>query len=414
MDSSALSWPLTAKQHRLFASPTVLRSGQHLVTAILLLIALLRELTGVEAFWPVVISSVVFAFWYTAGFIGMAKTQAQRLPLWWLAGLLAIWAAMLWVSPEFMWLAFSLWLLLGHQLPFFPSILWSVVVYALAIVAPYLHQGQTNIAAIAGPMVGGIFAWGISRGYLMLERDAQLRQNLVDSLIRTQDEMSAMQEELARSQHEAGVAVERTRLSREIHDTIAQQLSSIGLHAKAGLAAQDLHKSSQALQRIDELSGEALVDLRRIIAALAPAELDTQALGSALERILNKFEQDTGIHTRLNIDEGLPVLEPSVQIALLRTAQSALSNVQRHSNAATVAINLTAAANEIRMDIVDDGVGFAPSEVRKETPNQEGGYGLKAMAARLRQLNGGLDVESSPGEGTALCAHLPMLLVKEN
>ncbi len=414
MDSSALSWPLTAKQHRLFASPTVLRSGQHLVTAILLLIALLRELTGVEAFWPVVISSVVFAFWYTAGFIGMAKTQAQRLPLWWLAGLLAIWAAMLWVSPEFMWLAFSLWLLLGHQLPFFPSILWSVVVYALTIVAPYLHQGQTNIAAIAGPMVGGIFAWGISRGYLMLERDAQLRQNLVDSLIRTQDEMSAMQEELARSQHEAGVAVERTRLSREIHDTIAQQLSSIGLHAKAGLAAQDLHKSNQALQRIDELSGEALVDLRRIIAALAPAELDTQALGSALERILNKFEQDTGIHTRLNIDEGLPVLEPSVQIALLRTAQSALSNVQRHSKATTVAINLTAAANEIRMDIVDDGLGFTPSEARKETPNQEGGYGLKAMAARLRQLNGGLDVESSPGEGTALCAHLPLLLVKEN
>jgi len=414
MDSSALSWPLTAKQHRLFASPTVLRSGQHLVTAILLLIALLRELTGVEAFWPVVISSVVFAFWYTAGFIGMAKTQAQRLPLWWLAGLLAIWAAMLWVSPEFMWLAFSLWLLLGHQLPFFPSILWSVVVYALTIVAPYLHQGQTNIAAIAGPMVGGIFAWGISRGYLMLERDAQLRQNLVDSLIRTQDEMSAMQEELARSQHEAGVAVERTRLSREIHDTIAQQLSSIGLHAKAGLAAQDLHKNNQALQRIDELSGEALVDLRRIIAALAPAELDTQALGSALERILNKFEQDTGIHTRLNIDEGLPVLEPSVQIALLRTAQSALSNVQRHSKATTVAINLTAAANEIRMDIVDDGLGFTPSEARKETPSQEGGYGLKAMAARLRQLNGGLDVESSPGEGTALCAHLPLLLVKEN
>ncbi len=414
MDSSALNWPLAAKQHRMFASPTVLRSGQHLVTAILLVIALLRELTTDEAVWPVAICAMVFAFWYAAGFIGMAKTRAQRLPFWWLAGLLGIWAAMLWVSPEFMWLAFSLWLLLGHQLPFFPSILWSVVVFALTIVAPYLHQGQTNIAAIAGPMVGGIFAWGISRGYLMLERDAQLRQNLVDSLIRTQDEMAAMQEELARSQHEAGVAAERTRLAREIHDTIAQQLSSIGLHAKAGLAAQDLLKSGESLERIDELSGEALVDLRRIIAALAPAELDTQALSSALERILKKFEQDTGIHARLTVDTTLPVLEPSVQIALLRTGQSALANVQRHSSAKNVVVNLSAAANELRMDIVDDGVGFNPAVTMRDAPNQEGGYGLKAMAARLRQLGGGLYVESSPGEGTALCAHLPLLLVKEN
>ncbi|GAA1414497.1 two-component sensor histidine kinase [Glutamicibacter uratoxydans] len=414
MDSSARPWPLTANQHHLFASPTVLRGGQHLVTAILLVIALLRQLTTVENIWPVVVSAGAFAVWYVAGFIGMAKSHAQRLPLWWLAGLLGLWAVMLWVSPEFMWLAFSLWLLLGHQLPFLPSIIWSVVVYAMTIVAPYLHQGQTNVAAVAGPMVGGIFAWGISRGYLMLERDAQLRQNLVDSLIRTQDEMAQVQEELARSQHEAGVAAERTRLAREIHDTIAQQLSSIGLHAKAGLTAQDLEKSVQSLQRVDELSGQALGDLRRIIAALAPAELDTQALGSALERILKKFEQDTGISTRLTVDEGLPVLEPSVQIALLRTAQSALSNVQRHSHAGSVVINLSAAAHEIRMDIVDDGVGFTPATIRAESPTQDGGYGLKAMAARLTQLGGGLDVESSPGDGTALCAHLPLLLLKEN
>lgn len=414
MNTSERSWSAHPEQRHLFASPAVLRSGQHLVTAILMLIALLRVLSGTINVLPVILVSSVFAFWYVAGFIGMAKSHAKRLPFWWIGGLLAVWAAMLWTSPEFMWLAFSLWLLLGHQLPLLPSIIWSVIVYAMTIVAPYLHQGQTNIAAVAGPLVGGIFAWGISRGYLMLEHDAQVRENLVSSLIRTQEEMTAVQEELARSQHEAGVAAERTRLAREIHDTVAQQISSISLHAKASLTSPNQDKSEQSLLRIEELSGQALEDLRRIIAALAPAELDSQALSGALGRILLKFEKDTEVATQLNIEPDLPQLDTSVQIALLRVAQSALANVQRHAQATRVVVNVGTARNELRMDIVDDGIGFDLAAKLNSVPGSHGGFGLRAMEQRLVQLGGGLDVESSPGEGVALCAHLPMLITKDN
>ena len=403
----------TRNQQHAFASPSVLRWGQHLVTAILLAIALLRQLAAQDAALPAILVSVLFAGWYSAGFIAHSKAGAFAVRSWWLALLLGIWVASLFVSAEFMWLAFSLWLLLGHQLPFLPSILWSVVVYAFTLLAPYLHHGRLSIAAIAGPLVGGLFAWGISRGYLQMERDAQVRTSLVNSLVRAQHEMADLQEELARSQHEAGIATERTRLAREIHDTVAQQLSSIGLHAKAAEASKEPDAAEKALVRIDELSGQALTDLRRIIAALAPAELDSQALAGALNRILENFEADSNVGTRLDIEPGLPALEPSVQIALLRTAQSALSNVLRHAHASIVAISLSSSGDEVRLDIVDDGVGFTPNSGPAQTSTEAGGFGLKAMNQRLRELGGGLDIESSPGEGTALCAHLPINVAKD-
>ncbi|MGH3651422.1 sensor histidine kinase [Glutamicibacter sp.] len=404
----------TPNQQHSFASPRVLRWGQHLVTAILLAIALLRQVSAHDAVLPAVLVSILFASWYSAGFIPQAKVGVFAEPTWWLALLLGIWIASLFVSAEFMWLAFSLWLLLGHQLPFLPSILWSVVVYAFTLLAPYLHHAQLSVAAIAGPLVGGLFAWGISRGYLQMERDAQVRTSLVNSLVRAQQEMADLQEELARSQHEAGIAAERTRLAREIHDTVAQQLSSIGLHAKAAEASKESDAAEKALDRIDELSGQALTDLRRIIAALAPAELDSQALAGALDRILENFKADANVDTRLDIEPGLPALDPSVQIALLRTAQSALSNVLRHAHASIVALSLSCSGDEVRLDIVDDGVGFTTHAGRMQTSTEAGGFGLNAMTQRLRELGGGLDVESSPGEGTALCAHLPIHAAKDD
>lgn len=414
MSTTAQPWADPQQQHRYFGSPALLRWGQHLVTFILVLIVLLRVFASGQHPWLSLGLSILFVAWYSAGFIRMARSQAKHLPAWWLAVLLVIWVASLASSPEFMWLAFSLWLLLGHQLPLLPSILWSVVVYAFTLLAPYLHNLEVTLAAAAGPLVGGLFAWGISRGYLQMERDAEVRTSLVDSLVRAQQEMADLQGELARSQHEAGIATERTRLAREIHDTVAQQLSSIGLHAKAAEASKDPAAATAALSRIDELSGQALTDLRRIIAALAPAELDSQALAGALGRILENFKTDSKLQTRLDLEPGLPALHPNVQIALLRTAQSALSNVLRHAQASTVALSLGSSGDEVRLDIVDDGIGFIPNTGRTQTSTHTGGFGLTAMNQRLRELGGGLDVESSPGEGTALCAHLPLRLAKDN
>jgi signal transduction histidine kinase len=106
------------------------------------------------------------------------------------------------------------------------------------------------------------------------------------------------------------------------------------------------------------------------------------------------------------VDEDFPVLPTAVEVALLRTAQSALANVRRHSEAGRVVVSLSAWGQDVRLDVVDDGKGFDVDAVRALPA--DGGYGLRAIRERLRELGGGLDVESASGDGTALSAHIPL------
>ena len=146
--------------------------------------------------------------------------------------------------------------------------------------------------------------------------------------------------------------------------------------------------------------------MRRIVAELAPAELDEQALPGALRRLLARLSDDTGITALLQVDDDFPVLPTPVEVALLRTAQSALANVRQHSEASRVVVSLSAWGQERA-----HGCRRRRPGIRHRKPLRDpalGGYGLRAITDRLRELGGGLDVESAPGDGTALSAHIPL------
>ncbi|WP_253901396.1 sensor histidine kinase [Arthrobacter sp. PAMC 25486] len=318
------------------------------------------------------------------------------------------------VSAEFAWLAFPLWLLAGYILPWRWAVVFSAVVVGMVTAAPILQYGAVNFAGIVGPILGGVFALSIARGYSELANDLRERQRLVISLMHAQKEMVALQEELAQTQRMSGAHEERTRISRDIHDTIAQGLSSISLLATVALENGAKERMPRTLSQIDALARDNLGDVRRIVSALAPAELEDRALASALGRMLNRLEAESGLKTQVRIDERLPVLPTAVEVALLRTAQSALANVRQHAGATRVVLNLADAGDSVRLDIVDDGCGFdVPAWDTTFEPlsgTGAGGYGLHSMRARLRELGGGLDVESSPGDGAALSAHVPLAL----
>jgi signal transduction histidine kinase len=266
---------------------------------------------------------------------------------------------------------------------------------------------------VIGPLVGGVFALGISRGYLELVRDGRERRRLIASLVAAQEETAQLQDELARTQRESGAGLERTRVSRDLHDTVAQSLSSIGMLARSAQNASESERST-ALAQIEQLARDGLVDTRRIVNALTPAELEGSALGDALRRMLARMQEETGIRTELQIDDSVPALSMTVEVALLRTAQSALANVRSHANATRVVVTMADAGDTVRLDIVDDGVGFDATRWNARHPRRDdGGYGLRAMRARLRELGGDLDVESAPGEGAALSASVPIAGIEE-
>jgi signal transduction histidine kinase len=383
--------------------------GQLLITAVLVAIGAGRAIADGTPVALVLAAALVFSGWYVGGVVLASRTRDRALGSWWLVGLALIWVGTVAASVEFVWLAFSLWLLAGYILQWRWAVVFSALVFVIVAVAPILHLGTTTYANVIGPLVGGVFALGISRGYIELLSDARERQHLVASLVQAQAEMADLHEELAHTQRESGAIEERTRLSRDIHDTIAQGFSSISLLARASLSNGSAADGSQVLNQIDSIARDNLVDVRRIVAALAPAELEEGALASALGRMLERLGEETGLDTELHADEGFPALPTTVEVALLRTAQSALANVRLHADARRVIVNLVDVEDSVRLDIVDDGHGFdAPAWDSGSTGVGLGGYGLHSMRARLRELGGGLDVESADGEGTALSAHVPL------
>jgi len=385
-----------------------MRAGQVVLTGLLVVIATIRAVADGAPVPSAVAASVLFLGWYAIGLATAARYRDARQGALWLVGLGILWAVGLMVSAEYVWVAFPLWLLAGYLLPLAWAAVFGATVLILAIAAPLMHHGATTYANVIGPLIGGLFAFGLARGYVELAADMRDRQRLVDSLLRAQDEMAELQEELARTQREAGVIAERTRLSRDIHDTVAQGLSSIGMLSRAARDEAVDHSADRALQQIGRIAHDSLTDVRRIIDALAPAELDETALAGALRRMVEHLAAETGIDAELRVDPDLGSLPMPVEVALLRTAQSALANVRMHSGARRVTLSLAQAGDTVRLDIVDDGRGFDAAFWDTARRGADGsGYGLHAMRERLRELGGGLDLESAQGEGAALSAHAP-------
>lgn len=420
-------------------------------------IALLRNLTalqhtlfltlvgiGVIRAWgsadrpALVVSVAALMCWYAVGArrsrhraaapqrpAGPGAGAPPRAAVGWLLILGALWVATVVVSPHLIWAGFALWLLAAHLLPVGAAAAFSAGVLAVVIGAPVLAGQPWSVGGVVGPTVGAIFALALSRGQVLLARESIERARLVHSLVRAQEESAELQEQLASAQREAGAQAERTRLSRDIHDTLAQGFSSILLLARGASLAGDEAQLRRLLGRVEETAAANLVEARRVVGALAPESLQDNGLAAALRRIVADLAADTGMATDVRIDADLPLLDTAEEVVLLRSAQGALANVRTHSRAARVVVSLTTAGDQVRLDVVDDGVGFDPvnlgaagtTDSRARTgaglragraDYARGGYGLASTSARLRELGGGLTIESAPGDGTAVSAYVPV------
>lgn len=406
---SLLQTPLSSSDPVLRVQGPVraMQLGEWIIAVALTAIGAIRAIAdGTSAPAVLLVATLFLAGNFAGAFLG-ARHASARVGVYWLLGLTALWVAAVAVSPEFVWLAFLLWLLAGHLLPLRWGLAYSVVVLALVVGAPAAHHGSVDYADTIGPLVGGVFAFGISRGYLQLVREVEERERLVASLTRAQQEAAELHDELASAQRVSGAIEERTRISRDIHDTIAQALSSIRLITLAQLQRTIDPEAKQTLEQVEALASASLADVRRIVAALVPAELESDPLPAALHRLLERLHNETGLQTQLHVDPTIAPLTTAGEVALLRVAQSALANVRQHAAASYVVISLIDADDMVRLDVIDDGRGFDAAEWNQIPGSDSSSYGLRFMRARLRELGGGLDVESNPGEGTAISAHLP-------
>jgi len=276
--------------------------------------------------------------------------------------------------------------------------------------------GPAMLASATGLAIFGVvmlFNIGLASAMTVLgwvtAEQAERRKRMIAELAEANAKLEAAMAEnaglhaqLLTQAREAGVLDERQRMAGEIHDTLAQGLTGIVTQLEAALA-DDWRRHVEAATR---LARESLSEARRSVHALRPEALEDGPLAEALADVVSRWSADSGVPASVATTGRPRPLPPEIEVALLRTAQEALANVARHAGATRVGLTLSYMDDVVTLDVRDDGTGFDPGAVAVD--RADGGFGLTAMRERLRRIAGTLAVESSPGDGTAVCACVPL------
>lgn len=343
-----------------------------------------------------------------AAVLGAAHLTRRRVadrgawPTVWIAVVVALWVTLTLVAPSFAWTAVPVAFAVLQVLPFAYAVTVVVVMTAVVSVAWSRITTDLDPTVLVGP-VGIALVTVLS--YRALDREARTRQALLD-------ELTEAQADLAAAQRRSGALTERTRLSREIHDSVGQGLSSITL--LLGAAEQDWDKRPLAARDHVTAAGaaarDALDEVRRVVRDLAPAELEDDTTGDALPAALARVAAtgSHGLDVRVRVHGDVVPVPSSVAGALVRSARGALANVVEHAHATRAVVSLTYLPDEVLLDVRDDGQGFDPVEPTPSGPGGDRGHGLDGIRRRAADLGGRAEVESAPREGTTVSVRFPL------
>lgn len=210
--------------------------------------------------------------------------------------------------------------------------------------------------------------------------------------------------ELLRAQEE-----ERQRISTEIHDSVAQLMVSASYHTQSSsalLAQSKFDRAREEAEYATKIISRCVKELRGIVTELYPPALSELGLLGALQENVEYFRRETGVACRI-LSTALPQqMSPVQEMVIYRVVQEALNNVRKHAQASEVQIGLRTDANEITVEIRDNGKGFDVAGARR-AKSQSGGVGLLNMRSRAQMLGGNLNIEARPGAGTRVILTIP-------
>jgi signal transduction histidine kinase len=249
--------------------------------------------------------------------------------------------------------------------------------------------------AIAAACAIAIALWLASIEWLRLrarKRQAELEQAIADRTL----ELKLSHEALQRlGQHnERALEEERLRVARELHDELGQQLAALRMEVSVhGLKARTGHSPELGIfdilvQRLDLL----VATVRTVVSQLRPPALDA-GLKVGLEWAVAKFRRESGLPCSLVMHGDTTSLPAELTIAIFRTVQESLTNINKHAQASQAEVELLVSPGRINLSVRDDGIGFDPT-------SEGDGFGLIGMRERANRLGGRLDVDSAPGRGT--------------
>lgn len=370
---------------------------------------LTRDQSGPRTAWVMALFALfwllyVLGRWWAPAPRPGGRPTARHLA--WLGSVSAAWIALLALAPSATWCAMPLLFAGLHTLPARIAVPVVAGLTALVVASEIrVSHGTLNPNMVVAPPAIAAVATAV---LVHLQRQAARQRVLIDDLVRTRRDLAA-------TERRAGILAERQRLSTEIHDTLAQSLSSqqMLLQAADRMWQADSEAARGHMRDAAEITSRSLVEARRFVHDLAPADLAERSLAEALSALADR-ESGTGLTVAFRLDGTPGPLPERVEAALLRVAQGALANVREHAAATRAALTLTCLDDQISLDIADNGRGFDPAALAAPAADRSRGHGLPAMHIRARQSGGTLTVESTPGEGTVVSAAIPLAPLAPN
>lgn len=204
---------------------------------------------------------------------------------------------------------------------------------------------------------------------------------------------------------ELGILKERNRIATEMHDSVGGDLAAILVKAQLVRTYLETDPQRAAMEMdwiVSALQG-SVTQLRRVLHALRPVELDQQGFLPALRRLVEVQATQYGIPVTLDVAESFPRLGPRMEGLLYRAVSECLNNIRKHARATSASVSLRVEARHVLLTVDDNGCGFDPSAAAHSQ-----GMGLQALAESVRAVGGHMEIASSPGQGTHIAIALPL------
>lgn len=290
--------------------------------------------------------------------------------------------------------------------PFKYSI-FMIIAYLSAMLFIYgMRNGSGDLIKSIIPI---LFNYGISIAFVVgMSYLVKMQIREKERLARINAELEKAYEKLIENSaaaHQLTIEAERTRMAREIHDTLAHTLTTliIQLEACKKLASLDPERLPGELVKAQELSRSGFNDVRRSIKALRPQAMEDKSFIASIVSIINDTMERTKVNITFNNLLTQDIKLPSqIEVALFRAVQESITNSIRHGQASEIGITLRQEDSTLKLSIEDNGIGCA---------NIKKGYGMKGIRERIEDLNGNVEFSSSSGKGFKTRISIPCEVV---
>ncbi len=328
------------------------------------------------------------------------RPQTPRKGIYFILGLqILILLAGAAVLPDFNILAVPISILAVFRLSTWWAMLLTGILVLMNLGIQYYESGFPD--GVRDGFINGFVIFALAAfasSLLQANRARREAQQLLSELQAAHEQL----QEYAAQVEELAVARERDRLSRDLHDTLGHRLtvSIVQLEGAERLIATVPERASQMVNAVRQQLIEGLSEVRRTVGMLRTPVATDLSLPKALHALAMEFEKATQLPIRVTVPDSLPPFSEAYRLALYRTAQEALTNVQRHAQASEASLTIDLSAEALTLRVRDNGIGLPDGADRQ-------GFGLRGMRERIMQLGGSVELRSASGDGTTVLIQLP-------